>query len=96
MDGTRSDPVQEVHLCQRRVELRDRHVGSHVLRREAVLGHDQSGCVYFALLYTVYSDYTSFKKVSENYNPHNRCRVFLLPHLNGSIQSWQKQEMVLR
>lgn len=62
-------------------------MGSHVLRREAVLGHDQSGCMYFVLLYTVYSDYTSFKKVSVNYNPHNRRRVFLLLHLNGSIQS---------
>lgn len=48
MDCPRSHPVQEVHLRQRRVELRDRHVGSHVLRGAALLGHDQSGRTYLA------------------------------------------------
>lgn len=35
---------QEVHVRQRRVELRDRHVGSDVIWRATVLGHEQPGC----------------------------------------------------
>lgn len=43
LDGSRGHCLQEVHLRQRRVELWRGHVGSDVLRREAVLGHVQSG-----------------------------------------------------
>ena len=42
LDGSRGDRIQEVHLSQRRVELRDCHVGSDVIRREAILGDVQS------------------------------------------------------
>ena len=43
MDGPGGDPVPEVHVVQRRVELRHRHVGGDVVRREAILGHEQPG-----------------------------------------------------
>lgn len=41
--GPRSHPVSPLQPGQRRLELRHRHVGSHVLRREALLGHVQPG-----------------------------------------------------
>lgn len=43
LDGSRGHRIQEVHISQRRVELRGRHVGSDVVWREAVLGHVQPG-----------------------------------------------------
>lgn len=46
LDGSGGDRIQEVHLGQRRVELRDRHVGSDVVRREAILGDVQSRCKF--------------------------------------------------
>ena len=36
--------LQEVYISQRCVELRHRHVGSDVIRRAAILGHEQPGC----------------------------------------------------
>lgn len=47
VDGTRGHRVQEVHLGERRVELRHRHVGGDVIWREALLGHVQPGCKFF-------------------------------------------------
>lgn len=47
VDGTRGHCLQEVHLGERRVELRHRHVGGDVIWREALLGHVQSGCKLF-------------------------------------------------
>lgn len=44
LDGSGGNPVQEVLLSQRRLELRHRHVGSYVLWRAAILGDVQSGC----------------------------------------------------
>lgn len=44
LDGSWGHRLQEVHLSQRRVELRHCHVGSDVVRRAAVLGHEQSRC----------------------------------------------------
>lgn len=46
LDGSGGHRVQEVHVGQRRVELRDRHVGGDVVRREALLGDVQSGCKF--------------------------------------------------
>lgn len=46
LDGSGGDRIQEVHLSQRRVELRDRHVGGDVIRRETVLGDVQSRCKF--------------------------------------------------
>ena len=43
MDRPGGYRVQEVHLIQRRLELRHRHVGSDVVWRETLLGHEQSG-----------------------------------------------------
>ena len=43
MDGSRGHILQEVHHGQRRVELRHRHVGGGVVRRETLLGHEQPG-----------------------------------------------------
>lgn len=47
LDGSRGDCLQEVHLSQRCVELRHCHVGGDVVRRAAVLGHEQSRCKLF-------------------------------------------------
>lgn len=44
LDRSGGNRLQEVHLCQRRLELRHRHVGSYVVWRAAVLGHEQSRC----------------------------------------------------
>ncbi len=44
MDGSRGHSLQEVHLRQRRVELRYRHVGGDFIWREALLGDVQPGC----------------------------------------------------
>lgn len=44
LDGSRGDRLQEVHLSQRCVELWYCHVGSDVVRRATVLGHEQSRC----------------------------------------------------
>ncbi|CAG13737.1 unnamed protein product, partial [Tetraodon nigroviridis] len=50
MDGSRSHPVQIVHLSQQTCRSYGIvHVGSHVLRREAVLGHDQPRCTYYTV-----------------------------------------------
>lgn len=99
MDCARSNPVQEVHLCQRRVELRDRHVGSHVLRREALLGHDQSRRTYLtslvksllflvtSCLITHTSRFPSFITASDSSEVHFRC-VSASFKLNSSARSW--------
>ena len=57
LDGSGGDRVQEVHLGQRCVELRDCHVGGDVIRREAILGDVQSRCKWHAKLfgYTLHS-----------------------------------------
>lgn len=44
LDGSGGHRLQEVHLGQRCVELRDCHVGGDVIRREAILGDVQSRC----------------------------------------------------
>lgn len=43
VDRARGHPVPPLLLGLRRLELRHRHVGGHVLRREALLGHGQPG-----------------------------------------------------
>lgn len=43
MDGTGGHRLQEVHHSQRRVELRNSHVGGGFLWGEALLGHEQPG-----------------------------------------------------
>lgn len=44
LDGSRGDCLQKVHVSQWRVELRYCHVGSDVIWRAAILGHEQSRC----------------------------------------------------
>ena len=44
MDGSRGHRLSQVHVCQRRLELRDCHVGSHVVWRETLLGYVQPRC----------------------------------------------------
>ena len=44
MDGSRGHRLPQVHVCQRRLELWDCHVGSHVIWRETLLGHVQPRC----------------------------------------------------
>ena len=44
MDRSGGHLLQKVFLCQRRVELRHRHVGSDVLWGAALLGDVQSRC----------------------------------------------------
>lgn len=44
LDGSRGHRLPQVLLGQRRVELRDRHVGGAGLRGEALLEHDQPRC----------------------------------------------------
>ena len=46
LDGSRGSGLWEVLFGERRVELRNPHVGSDVIRREALLGDVQSGCEY--------------------------------------------------
>ena len=43
VDGPGGDPIPEVHVIQRRMELWHCHVGGDVVRREALLGHEQPG-----------------------------------------------------
>lgn len=50
LDGSRGDCLQEIHLSQRRVELRYCHVGGDVIRREAVLGDVKSRCKFDGML----------------------------------------------
>lgn len=86
MDCTRGDPVQEVHLCQWCVELWDRHVGSHVLRREALLGHDQPRRTY--LNSQCFSNFSvKFCSLSLNYNPTINRVVSIFLYLQSSIDS---------
>lgn len=44
LDSSRGHRLQKVHISQWCVELRYCHVGSDVVWREAVLGHEQSRC----------------------------------------------------
>lgn len=44
VDGSRGHRLPQVHICQRRLELRDCHVGSHVIWRETLLGYVQPRC----------------------------------------------------
>lgn len=44
LDSSRGHRLQKVHISQWCVELWYCHVGSDVIRREAVLGHEQSRC----------------------------------------------------
>lgn len=44
MDGSRGHCLPQVHFCQRRLELWDCHVGSHVIWRETLLGYVQPRC----------------------------------------------------
>lgn len=44
VDSARGHRLPQVHLGQRRLELRHRHVGGDVLRGEALLGHVQPRC----------------------------------------------------
>ena len=44
VDAPRGYSIQEVHHSQRCVELRYRHVGGGLVRRETLLGHEQPGC----------------------------------------------------
>lgn len=48
VDIPRSYCLPQVHVSQRRVELRDCSLGGDVLWREAVLGDVQSGCKYLS------------------------------------------------
>lgn len=44
MDGSGGNRLQEVYLGVRCLELRDRDLGGDVIRREALLGHEQPRC----------------------------------------------------
>ncbi len=44
MDGPGGHSVQEVHISLRCLELRSRHVGSHVIRGAAILELVKPGC----------------------------------------------------
>ena len=49
LDSPGGHRLQEVHVGQRCVELRHRHVGGGVLRGEALLGHEQPGREWLSL-----------------------------------------------
>ncbi len=57
LDGSRGNRLQEVHLSQWCVELRYCHVGSDVVRRAAILGHEQSRCklIRFFFFHVMYA-----------------------------------------
>lgn len=46
LDSSRGHRLQKVHIRQWCVELRYCHVGSDVVWREAILGHEQSRCKF--------------------------------------------------
>ena len=53
LDGSWGNCLQEVHLSQWCVELRHCHVGSDVVWRATVLGHEQSGCKFKTCIFYV-------------------------------------------
>lgn len=55
VDRSRGHSVPSLLLSLGRLELRHRHVGGHVLRREAVLGHGQPGREFLRLSFSQWS-----------------------------------------
>lgn len=56
LDSSGGNRIQEIHLSQRRVELRDRRVGGDVIRREAVLGDVQPRREFHACVHPVFTN----------------------------------------
>lgn len=81
LDRSRGNRLQEVHLCQRRLELRHRHVGSYVVWRAAVLGHEQSRCKItreFMLIYKKPPSSSIYVEEPFFFSPHIHPQLQLL------------------
>lgn len=81
LDRPGGNRLQEVHLCQRRLELRHRHVGSYVVWRAAVLGHEQSRCKLtreFMLIYKKPPSSSIYVEEPFFFSPHIHPQLQLL------------------
>ena len=82
MDCPRGYFIQKILLSQWHVELRHRHVGSDVIRGEAILGDVQSGCECWSGSTTVYGAFLWLLSLSRAVYVHPLLLTHLLMYLS--------------